>query len=292
MDTLVAKWHREYMAVCSAEQETLAYMSVMPDGPAYEGETKPYDADIKLGELRGLPNEMSTHQLRLPIVAVLQKWDDRHWLVAPFSPVDIPATRGEFTIADVIWGGALQVWNAMIVPALLLRKSWSLGSLTDEEALQARFLFRELTTGVAIPPEHQPEVGPALTDPADPRMEYQKVEKAYWQPLRDRIMAYAAVSDAWDRCLSAADGNYEVTDNEYLYSLPSSVLDRLAGSPEVSVLASYMDESADEPGEQVRRVEHAPDTTQERSEWLKGKTVEEIVFTDANRRHRVLRKTA
>lgn len=291
MDNMLKAWRVEMAAVSAAEAETLKEMEAMPDGPVDDGKPKPFDTKVMLGELRGLPTGSCTHKLRLPVVAVLQKWDNRHWLAAPFSPVDTPALRGEFRITDMPWGGAMQVWNAFIIPDLILRKSWNIGRISDEEALQGRFLFRQLVTGVEIPPEHQPVVGPPLTDPKDPRMAYQKAEKEAWRPLRDRIAAYAETSEAWDKCLSSCAGCFEAPDSEYLYLVDPSVLDALAEkSPEVEVYASWYSESADDPFEEVKRMMRAPDNPADRKEWLEGKVVEEVIFDDGTWRHRVMRK--
>ena len=243
-----------------------------------------YSVDFHLGDIITLdPSFVRLPHLGSKIV-VLQKWTDHSHLIAPLSRLSEPATRGEIWVTG---GRVVEVWNAKIVPDLLIEKGWnhSLNSIPQHDQINCRDLFRNLTTNTPFREEFDGQLGPELWDPLDIRNNWQAEEKYQWEPLAARVDDYVSRGPNWDRVIKAAKGHWDL--KEYLYSMNLSVLEDLAHSPEVDVLVSYWTQGDEE---EIRVTEYAPHDTVERNVFLAGKTVEEIVFHKGGARYRVLAK--
>ena len=110
-------------------------------------------------------------------VAVLDKWNDDGFLIAPFSRFGRPATDEEFKTAYD--GGAfmrvLQIWNARSAMEATLRRSWLVGTLPKQDLDDALLLWKWSIGDVADLPERTSErTGVPIYRTDDPRLDYRR----------------------------------------------------------------------------------------------------------------------
>lgn len=110
-------------------------------------------------------------------VAVLDRWDEESFLIAPFSRFGQPATDEELkTEYD---GGAfmrvLQLWNARSAMTATLRKSWLVGELPQQDVNDALLVWKWSIGDVAKLPERIAErTGVPIYRMDDPRLDYRR----------------------------------------------------------------------------------------------------------------------
>ncbi len=91
---------------------------------------RPFDDDVAAGQVRALSG---VKEITYALVA--RKWNDRSWLVIPFSSFSEPAMDTELKLK--IDGGlglrVVQLWNARSLLTETIAKSWLVCTLSDED---------------------------------------------------------------------------------------------------------------------------------------------------------------
>ncbi len=113
----------------------------------------------------------------LTYAAVLARWDEWSFLIAPFSRFEDPATDEELKTA--FQGGlrmdVLQIWNARTAMSATLQKSWLVGTLPEQDLDDAFLLWKWSIGDVAELPERISErTGVPIYRTDDPRLEYRR----------------------------------------------------------------------------------------------------------------------
>lgn len=170
-----------------------------------------YDAEITAGEIRILSKRYVKNPDDIPYVAVLGKWDDDTWLVAPFSKYSFPATPGEMATGISVSGlRVIQSWNTRTVHGKLLARSYSFGKLDDAVRRDALALFRHEMAGTELPPEFASLRGSPVLCDIDPRREYIAESISQLGPLFTAVAMYesmcaareASQVDAWRKSIN------------------------------------------------------------------------------------------
>lgn len=113
----------------------------------------------------------------LTYAAVLARWDERSFLIAPFSRFEDPATDEELKTAfqGGLRMGVLQIWNARTAMAATLRRSWLVGMLPKQDLDDALLLWKWSIGDVAELPERiSNRTGVPIYRTDDPRLEYRR----------------------------------------------------------------------------------------------------------------------
>ena len=113
----------------------------------------------------------------LTYAAVLARWDERSFLIAPFSRFEDPATDEELKTAfqGGLRMGVLQIWNARTAMAATLRRSWLVGMLPKQDLDDALLLWKWSIGDVAELPERISErTGVPVYRTDDPRLDYRR----------------------------------------------------------------------------------------------------------------------
>ena len=132
-----------------------------------------HDDLIEPGQIRILSADFVSDGIATPYIAVLDRWMEDIWLVAPFSPYDTPATDGEMATGIPLAGQhVLQCWNARTAHESLVGKSYVMGALEEKVRCDALALFRYVSAGAELPADFSALVGPPILSKADPRSEY------------------------------------------------------------------------------------------------------------------------
>jgi len=130
---------------------------------------KPFDFDeIKVGDIRQLSQPNGAFY-----VLVLDKLV-RGYIVITFSEFSIPATGEEFLISNTRaqYLSVLQLWNVRALSPFLLRRSWLIDRVTDDERWLAVRAVAYTMFGDKAPPGFADRVGLPITGPSDPRIDY------------------------------------------------------------------------------------------------------------------------
>lgn len=144
----------------------------------------PYDAKVEPGQIRILPTDLISDDTVFPYVAVLDRWMEDIWLVAPFSPYSFPATDGEMATGIPLVGQrVLQCWNARTAHECLIGKSYVMGALDEKVRNDALALFRHVSAGAELPADFSALVGSPILSKADPRSEYLVESAVRYEPL-------------------------------------------------------------------------------------------------------------
>ena len=162
-----------------------------------------YDEKLVIGQIRILSKRFTGDDNAIPYVAVLERWQDDMWLVAPFSHYSHPATPGEMTTGIRNVGlRVIQAWNARTIQTELLAKSFAFGQLEETVVREAAALFRNQLAGTKLPEGFSALRGPAIIVDADPRREYVVETIERFRPLSTAVHAMermrAAVDFAFD----------------------------------------------------------------------------------------------
>lgn len=149
-----------------------------------EHSASPHDADVKPGQIRILSPQFVSGDGAIPYVAVLDRWMEDMWLVAPYSPYSYPASEGEMASGDRLVGRrVLQCWNARTAHESLVSQSYVAGSLDESVRADALALFRHVTAGAPLPDSFAALVGAPVLSKADPRREYLAESAVRYAPL-------------------------------------------------------------------------------------------------------------
>ena len=149
---------------------------------------RPFDQEIATGQIR-----MLSGMERPTYVLVARRWDERSWLVIPFSDYSNPAT--EMELKARIDGGVglrvLQLWNARSLFEESLSKSWIVHAFSDVELEDAVSAWK-WSVGVGELTENQiARTGLPIMRRDDPRVEYENYELANFAELDAEDMALA-----------------------------------------------------------------------------------------------------
>lgn len=154
----------------------------------------PSDIPIQPGQIRILSGKFVNFLFPPPYVVVLEEWRAGVWLVAPFSPVSVPADPHE-----MVWPGGMafqevvQCWNARTVSDDLLIHSYGGEQSMDAESLEdAKALFRNAMSGKPLPEGFRAIRGSPIESSDDPRREYISHEMYRLQPLTEAEKAREA----------------------------------------------------------------------------------------------------
>ncbi len=141
-----------------------------------------------VGQIRLLGNNLLPGSPRPVYVALFHAWEADMVLLAPYSPFTEPAIPGELLTGRP--GAALSVlclWNTHAIHTRLLRESWFIDQLSQEEQQEAWAVFRQAAAGHPLPGPLAQRTGPPLVHPLDPRHQYQARELAILSPLAATI---------------------------------------------------------------------------------------------------------
>ena len=111
------------------------------------------------------------------------------WLVAPFSPLGLPANGGEMaTGLDIPFCETLQPWNARTVQSCLVARSWLVGTMPEKLIQGAKDLFLNQTFGDELPEDFNFLRGGPVLSPLDPRIKFLRESKKQYSPLHEKVM--------------------------------------------------------------------------------------------------------
>ena len=145
---------------------------------------RPFDGEVAVGQVRALSG---VKEITYALVA--RKWNERSWLVIPFSSFSVPATDTELKMK--VDGGAglrvVQLWNARSLLAETVARSWLVHTLSDEDVADAVSAW-QCSVGLGELSENQlVRTGMPIMRRDDPRIEYE-----------DEVLANFAELDAVD----------------------------------------------------------------------------------------------
>lgn len=164
--------------------------SASSEDSAFKGNIKKlirdFDKSPKEGEIRLLPPEFDL-EISLPkYVAILKKWPENTFLVAPFSPISIAAVQGEFETGKKHFSLAnLELWNSIIAPLKVLERTWLADELSTEQTRDAFLVFKFIATGIDLPENLKKRTGPPIFAENDPRNEYQDEEEIKYSLFKE-----------------------------------------------------------------------------------------------------------
>ena len=147
-----------------------------------------FDGDIAVGQVRVLSG---VKEITYALVA--RKWDERSWLVIPFSSFSVPATDTELKMK--VDGGlglrVVQLWNARSLLTETVAKSWLVHTLPDEDVADVVSAWR-WSVGIGELSEDQlARTGLPIMRRDDPRIAYEDEELANFAKLDAADMAAA-----------------------------------------------------------------------------------------------------
>ena len=160
-----------------------------------EGLLKPFDASpesVKPGSVRLLASEVVPDADRPVFVLVVMDWDEDHKLVAPFSPLRIPATTMEFRTSRELPLEVVELWNVRAMPDQVLAKSWLVDTFSDEELEEVRAVWDHARGVTPLPGHLRTQVGCRIDDESDPRRAYQEEEKQLFDAFDAQVFASLA----------------------------------------------------------------------------------------------------
>ncbi|MBP7831242.1 MAG: hypothetical protein KA248_15140 [Kiritimatiellae bacterium] len=132
------------------------------------------------GQVRLMHPQAEATSARLCYLAVLREARPGLFLAAPFSRFSVPALPGEWrTPRSESPLRVLCLWNARLLPAASLGRSWFVDELPGPEASEALAVFDALKGGAAMSAGGADRTGPPVIHPLDPRHEYRDEERAW-----------------------------------------------------------------------------------------------------------------
>ena len=141
---------------------------------------RPFDGDVAAGQVRALSG---VKEITYALVA--RQWDERSWLVIPFSSFSVPATDTELKLK--VDGGlglrVVQLWNARSLLTETVAKGWHVHMLPDEDVVDVVSAW-EWSVGVAELSEDQlARTGLPIMRRNDPRIAYEDESLANFAEL-------------------------------------------------------------------------------------------------------------
>ena len=181
---LLDAWFAERDADLALREVPDSDASSTVDADRLRKAVSPCDADVRPGQIRILSPKFVADDGAIPYVAVLDRWMEDLWLIAPYSPYSFPASTGEMATRDSIVGRrVLQCWNARTAHESLVAQSHVAGFLDEFVRRDALALFRHVTAGAALPGSFRALVGPPVLSRIDPRHEFLSESAARYAPL-------------------------------------------------------------------------------------------------------------
>lgn len=186
-----------------------------------------FERNVAVGQIRLLPVGALASTCRLLYFAVVADWEDELKLIAPYARFSEPASTGELlTGRPERQVRVLCLWNAHTLPIELIGESWVVDRLSESEVDEAWAVFEHVAFGKPLPMALVERVGPPISHPRDPRIQYQQEEMRLMSPL-------ARASIRWAQ-------NRRVQDLSFLLWLTGLFalqnLKRAAGTTELSKL--------------------------------------------------------
>ncbi len=183
---LLDAWLAEREADLALREVQDAELAFTVDADRLAAAAAPFDGNVEPGQIRILSPEFVFGDGAIPYVAVLDRWMEDMWLVAPYSPYSYPASEGEMATGDRLVGRrVLQCWNARTAHESLVSQSYVAGSLDESVRKNALALFRHVTAGTTLPESFAALVGPPVLSKADPRREFLAESTVRYAPLTD-----------------------------------------------------------------------------------------------------------
>lgn len=141
---------------------------------------RPFDGDIAVGQVRVLSGvEEITYAL------VARKWDERSWLVIPFSSFSAPATDTELKMK--IDGGlglrVAQLWNARSLLTETVAKGWLVHTLPDEDVADIVSAWQWSVGNGELSDDQLARTGMPIMRRDDPRITYEDESLANFAEL-------------------------------------------------------------------------------------------------------------
>ena len=167
------------------------------------GRRRPFHPFLGEGQIRLL-----SQPDQLIYVLLMKKWDERSYLVVPFSSYSDPATDLELKVDQKLGGylEVLQLWNVRTLQNETLRKTWLIGMLDDADIFAAKSLWKYSIGGEATADDVLAKTGVPIFKSDDLRLKYQ-----------DEVLSAFAELDAQD--LETAEKD-EVNDSHYDWIAP------------------------------------------------------------------------
>lgn len=159
---------------------------------------KNYDFCVEEGDIRIISPVLLSSKNFIPrYVAVIKKWSDGLFLVAPYSFISEPAVTGELdTCRSHFALSNLELWNSVIAPISSIQKSWLCDQMSDLEIDESLSVFNHITTGKNITHELSKRIGPPILLNDDPRIKYQDQEMQTFAPFRKDCFSYLSTTSA------------------------------------------------------------------------------------------------
>ncbi len=204
----VPQWHRERLSAWLDEWETelrlrnLDSPNIMPskilavissENTAAGEFVRNYDTDVSVGQIRLLSPTVLPQASQPVYIAVLSEWEDDMVVIAPFSPFSQPATVGELLSGrNEAPLRVLSAWNSPAIPRSAIASSWVVDDLSEIEFNDFHAILDHVTTGEPLPEHLGQRVGPPLTHPQDPRLQFQREQISMLAPLLRTAMEFTA----------------------------------------------------------------------------------------------------
>lgn len=177
---------REMLSLKEADEEDCS-----TSGNVRLSKRRPFHPFLGEGQIRLLsqPDE-------LVYVLLMKKWDDRSYLIVPFSSYSNPATDLELKVDQKLGGylEVLQLWNVRTLQNETLRKTWLIGMLDDADISAAKSLWNYSIGGETPADDVLAKTGVPIFKSDDLRLKYQ-----------DEVLSAFAELDAQDLEISEKD---------------------------------------------------------------------------------------
>lgn len=148
--------------------------------PAVAGTPLEAGPPVAAGQVRLMHPQAEATSARLCYLAVLREARPGLFLAAPFARFPVPALPGEWrTPRSESPLRVLCLWNARLLPAASLERSWFVDEMPEIEVSEALAVFDALKGGAAMAAGASSRTGPPVIHPLDPRHEYQDEERAW-----------------------------------------------------------------------------------------------------------------
>lgn len=135
---------------------------------------EPFNTDLAAGQIRLLGCDTS----RMTYVVLLRRWEDDSFVVMPFSAFKYPATDEEFkpSYDGGVFQHVLQAWNTRTVADDMLKRSWLVGELPQQDIDDAWRMWEHTLGGKALDAGLLSRTGLPIYRDHDPRLRYKQDE--------------------------------------------------------------------------------------------------------------------
>lgn len=148
--------------------------------PAAPGMSLEVGPHVAAGQVRLMHPQAEATSARLCYLAVLREARPGLFLAAPFGRFSVPALPGEWrTPRRESPLRVLCLWNARLLPAASLERSWFVDQMPEPEISEALAVVDALKGGAAMSAGASNRTGPPVIHPLDPRHDYRDEERAW-----------------------------------------------------------------------------------------------------------------